>query len=86
MVWGLGFLFGFFFSYNVIPLPLASLPLHGQFSYLLTVCRGARETTKEVTRMCNWGGIVSSGPNLNVVYLQPESTVCEIIQESTVKG
>lgn len=81
MVWGLRF-----FHISVIPLLLASLPLHGQFSDLLTVCRSARDTTKEVTRMCNWGGIVSSDPNLNVVYLQPESTVCEIIQESAVKG
>lgn len=50
------------------------------------MCRGARDTTTEVTRMCDWERIASSGPNLNVVYLQPEPTVGETIQESTVKG
>lgn len=75
-----------FFQTSVIPLLLASLLLQGQFSDLLTVCQGARDTTTEVTRICNWGGVVSSGPYLHVVYLQPESTVGEIIQESAVKG
>lgn len=83
---GFGFFVWVFFHTSVIPLLLASLPLHGQFSDLLTVCWSARDTTKEVTRTCNWGGIVSSGPNLNVVYLQPESTVCEIIQEKCSEG
>lgn len=50
------------------------------------MCQGARDTTTEVTRICNWGRTVSSGPDLNVVYLQPESTVGEMIQESAVKG
>lgn len=39
-----------FFQTSVTPLLLASLLYHGQFSDLLTVCQGARDTTTEVTR------------------------------------
>lgn len=42
---------------------------------ICSLCSGARDTTREVTGIGNWGGIFSSGPNLNVVFLQPDSLV-----------